>query len=842
MKTMKRASVLALCALAAACGSDDPTPPSGTVYLLTDANRLITVKSTAPTLLGSSLQIRGLNANETLVGVDFRPADGQLYGVTDANDLIKISIASGEIVDRQNLNVGVQGSDFGVDFNPVVDRLRVVSDSGQNLRVDPSNAVVAQDDDIAPPSSRLTAAAYTNSFTNACDTSLYVIDAQSGQLLLQTPPNAGELVKVGALGISVNAASGFDIDGENNRALAVLTKRSGVPFLAQVNLTTGALTDLGALDLPAGEFVRGLAVVPGRGEPPVVLGDMLALADVADPTRPDRLISFNRNQPGKLCSAANITGLQPGDTVQAIDVRPLDGRVYALATGTADTLYQLDPRTGEASNRRVLLADPSAPGFVSLPLERFGMDFDATPVSVANPPNTFTDSLLVTSNGGQVFRINADGGTVRTETGTVEAPSAAATNSLASATGVTLFVLNENANSGTGSLQTRSSGGILTTVGSLNGVPSAPGVIAGVSGFDIDGFATAPNSNGVFTNAARAVFNTGVAATTAAAARVDSDLYAVNLAPGGGNALTLLGTIAKGRNHGLDQIKGLTFTRTPQVSVFASTGLNQLLSFSPLTPNSVLRLNIDGLTGNENIIGIDFRTQDALLYAVTNQGRIYTLIPSATAVTAVLTDVVLAADPADTSDIFTPPLPDGLYGMDFNPAKDKFTTDDCGSTSDASPCVTRLRLANSNRKSFRSRLVTGETVTDTDLNGGGIAGAVGAAYDNGVSSSGKPRLFLIDNATDALYSLSSATPNTGAAALVGGLTVDIANDADAGFDIAGGHNGLALAALKAISSGKYELYRVDLTSGVATPVRGNSGFSNIGTGNDQIRGLAIQVK
>lgn len=46
---------------------------------------------------------------------------------------------------KARLNVALEGRSFALDFNPTVDRLRVVSDSGQNLRIDVDTEAVAVD-------------------------------------------------------------------------------------------------------------------------------------------------------------------------------------------------------------------------------------------------------------------------------------------------------------------------------------------------------------------------------------------------------------------------------------------------------------------------------------------------------------------------------------------------------------------------------------------------------------------------------------------------------------------------------------------------------------------------
>src|SRR5262249_38507220 len=91
--------------------------------------------------------------------------------------------------DTTNPFTALNGAGFGVDFNPVPDRLRVVSDTNQNLRINPDNGRVITDTDINPGTPDLVASAYTNNFAGTIATTLYGIDAVSNSLVIKTPPN-----------------------------------------------------------------------------------------------------------------------------------------------------------------------------------------------------------------------------------------------------------------------------------------------------------------------------------------------------------------------------------------------------------------------------------------------------------------------------------------------------------------------------------------------------------------------------------------------------------------------------------------------------------------------------
>ena len=89
--------------------------------------------------------ITGLTPGDQLVGIDFRPATGQLYGLSTPGGgpgsaqlyIIDTETAVATPVGAPNAVLG--GSSFGFDFNPVPDRIRVVSNAGENLRLNPND-------------------------------------------------------------------------------------------------------------------------------------------------------------------------------------------------------------------------------------------------------------------------------------------------------------------------------------------------------------------------------------------------------------------------------------------------------------------------------------------------------------------------------------------------------------------------------------------------------------------------------------------------------------------------------------------------------------------------------
>ena len=159
------------------------------------------------------------------------------------------------------------GDGYGVDFNHTVDRLRIVNDGDENLRVHPDTAVQTPDTDLTP-SRDVAAVAYDRVDTDAATgTTLYGLSSTTGELvtvggLNSSPsPNGGALNVIGAtaLGVFSGAANAnFDISPTGAGYATALASPITVPFFFSVNLTTGAMTPVGR----TATALRGLAVAP----------------------------------------------------------------------------------------------------------------------------------------------------------------------------------------------------------------------------------------------------------------------------------------------------------------------------------------------------------------------------------------------------------------------------------------------------------------------------------------------------------------------------------------------------------------------------------------------------
>ena len=163
-----------------------------------------------PGTITSFVAITGLQTSETILDIDFRPSNGTLYGLGSTSRLYTINPSTGAAaVVGSQFTPALSGTEFGFDFNPVVDRIRVVSNTGQNFRLD-TGALVSADASLNGGATGAVGSAYDNNFAGATSTTLYAINATTDSLYTQDPNN-GTLVLVGALGVNATDAPRFDI-------------------------------------------------------------------------------------------------------------------------------------------------------------------------------------------------------------------------------------------------------------------------------------------------------------------------------------------------------------------------------------------------------------------------------------------------------------------------------------------------------------------------------------------------------------------------------------------------------------------------------------------------------
>ncbi|MFY9574681.1 MAG: DUF4394 domain-containing protein [Blastocatellia bacterium] len=227
------------------------------IWAVDTADNLVNFRTTTPGDV-SSRPITGLGVNEDVLGIDFRPATGQLFGlvrdsVTTVLRLVTINLATGATAQIGG-GFAVNGNDFGFDFNPTVDRIRITSDAETNVSVNPDNGVVTIQTPLNPGNPNVVGSAYTNNFVGATVTTLYGIDSASDMLVTQNPPANGTLLNVGSLGVDTTGLVGFDISQCGGTAYATLTPDNSqlaptvsLSSLYTINLTNGQATLVGAI-------------------------------------------------------------------------------------------------------------------------------------------------------------------------------------------------------------------------------------------------------------------------------------------------------------------------------------------------------------------------------------------------------------------------------------------------------------------------------------------------------------------------------------------------------------------------------------------------------------------
>jgi hypothetical protein len=558
------------------------------------AANLLAFDTNTPSIT-TTTQITNIATNEQLVGIDFRPQNGQLYALgvdtvgsgplTGKGTIYNISIRTGRAtpiggtgsVDPTSVVGGVAlpnpttaGVGFGFDFNPAVDKIRVVTTPptgpGQSFVVDQNTGTVAVN---APPingaTTTVSGTSYTNTQPNATATTQYSIDAVTDSLYLQdaglSTTSVPLLIRLnGVTPLDFSTVNGFDIptgvtsaapNGTpvvTGSAFASLTV-GGVSRLYSIDLTNGNATLMGTIGSGAG--VSGLAIQNDFAGTPTIA---LSGAETLSPS----LVRFNTSTPGTQTSVPitvlvagvpTAFGTATGETLVGIAYRPQTGQLFGLgvnATGTG-TLYRIDPQTGSAT-------PIGAPGSINPVTPAQGAPGTPLPnpatagVGFGFAFNPAVDLIRVITTAGQSFVINQNTGVVLVNSpningATTSVDSVAYTNAFGQVAGgpTTLYVLDAAsdalyiANPGTGTA-TRIAG--VTTGGATLNFSSA-------TGFEVPPGATTPTPNGSPVAAGVGYATLTVGATTS--------LYSINLLTG---VATNLGTVPAGTS-------GLTLSDAP---------------------------------------------------------------------------------------------------------------------------------------------------------------------------------------------------------------------------------------------------------------------------------------
>jgi hypothetical protein len=221
---------------------------AGSILGLVEGKWIVTIDP-ATRKVAKGVDIKGAGK---LIGIDVRPADGLLYAVTADGMIVTVDPQSGQANQKSKLSETLKaGVTATVDFNPVADRLRIMGSDGTSLRVNVEDGKATVDgshkfkegDANAGKTPKVVAGAYSNTVKGTQSTMLYNIDATTGSLVTQAPPNDGVLNTVGSLGIKLDGAVGFNIvTSAPDKNDAWLTMGGA---LYSVDLKTGKATMVG---------------------------------------------------------------------------------------------------------------------------------------------------------------------------------------------------------------------------------------------------------------------------------------------------------------------------------------------------------------------------------------------------------------------------------------------------------------------------------------------------------------------------------------------------------------------------------------------------------------------
>ena len=672
---------------------------------LTGDNTLLSFESEQPND-SRSLSISGVDG--TLLGIDTRPANGLVYGITDTDKIYTIDPDTGLATQISTLNKPFNAASIsGFDFNPVADRLRLVGDNDQDFRINVDTGEVTVDGDLAFAAGdvnqgedpTVTAAAYTNAIANPATTQLYDIDTDLDQLVLQNPPNDGTLMTIGNLGVDFDQLAGFDIASSTDGTNTAFAVSNGT--LYSVNLMTGQTASLGQVGDGTGTY-SGLTALSDNVDPIARDSQFLAL------TSDDKLLSFDPNVPGET-TTTDIIGIDA--PLLGIDTRPSNGVIYGITA--ANTIYTINPNTGIATK-----------------VSQLDVSFEGTTVSGFDF-NPVADRLRLVGDNDQDFRINVDTGAVTVdgdlafaagdvnEGANPRVTAAAYTNAIADPTTTQLYDI--DADLDVLVLQNPPNDGTLMTIGSL--------------GFDINSFAGFD-------------IVTSTEGNNAGFAVADSKLYSINLETG---AATELGNI--GSDSEVD-IKGLATVDSSTIvdpiannsRFLALSDNNKIASFKPGNPKAVRSIDITGLGGGETLIGFDTRPANGLIYGITTADKIYTIDPNSGGATLIST-------------LDTPFNATTISGFDFNPVADRLRlvgdNDQDFRINVETGAVT----------------VDGDLAFAAgDVNAGANPTVTAAAYTNAIASPTATQLYDIDTDLDTL--VLQNPPNDGTLMTIGELGID----------------------------------------------------------------------
>ena len=771
-------------------------------------------------LTGTGVAITGIGAGQKLVGTDYRPNTGQLfalgYNAAAASPAVNAQLyvldpATGALTAvgaATRLELGGATARIGFDFNPTVDRIRIVSTNDANYRVNPNNGAIVDFDpntagtqpdlnlnyaDGTPADPNIGAVAYTNSYRASSNTTLYDFDEVAGILATQNLPNNGTLVDektvmFGPVGIGSPAAIDMDISffttpGTNEAFVMEVTQANANGLSASnlyvLNLATGQATlrgnTVGAFASSAINIEDISVSIPAPAALAAVTGQL-----VYGVTASNNLISFDSGNPGVIRTVMGISGLPATQILVGTDFRPNTGQLFGLgynasaAAGVDNSqLYTIDLNTGAATAVGAALR----------------LELGGTTEQIAFDFNPTVDRIRVEGTTDANYRLNPNNGTVvdfdpntagtqpdgtlayGAGTGSGQNPnvgSVAYVNSFVGSTATGLYTLDHAL--GLVSLQNPPNDGVLTNQRSLTGV----------NGAGVGGPIGAINDLDVYYNGTT---NVPYLAAAASATPNNSRLFTLNpLSPTDNSAQVATDGGAIGLGISVRDISvPLSAASTVAVAPGAVTGQllyglagGNLISFDSDNP-SVIRSSVNfggGIIAGQTVVGVDFRPADGRLYALGYNPALASPTANAQLYSVDLGTGVLTAVPGSAPIRLDLGAGTTQVGFDFNPTVD------------------RIRVVATNNANYRlnpnnGTIVDGDpntagTQPDTNLNG--QAGTYSAtAYTNNQSSANTTMQFVFDSNSGQYFQVTN--PNGGVVGNVGTTVTAGGVTTGADFDI-----------------------------------------------------------
>jgi hypothetical protein len=376
---------------------------AGDVIYAIAGPKLVRFNVETPGRIDKSIALTGLPGGVTLGSLDERPLTGGLYAVGTDSVVYAVTKETGRVRAVGAAMIPTVSGAIGIDFNPTVDRIRIVTSEEQNRRANPNNGTVAGTDTNLAPGGEIVAVAYENNVSNATSTTLDGIDSASDQLIRigsknsTVSPNGGITSNIGPLGFDTTTAADLDIAASGTAYASLPPAGGGSPVLARVDVNTGGVTTIGTIGDPAVTDIA-VASLPVAAFATVGTGSNISLLRFAVDAPLDGQIV------GPLVAAG-----APGETITKLDFRPATGDLLGIST--LGKVYRINPDTAAAT----LVGSPGATGPATGDV---GFDVDPTTDEVrvvttadanvrlnpfANSPTTTNDTAVVFAGADSNF-------------------------------------------------------------------------------------------------------------------------------------------------------------------------------------------------------------------------------------------------------------------------------------------------------------------------------------------------------------------------------------------------------------------------------------------------------